>query len=257
MKVSIVTPTYNSERFIRDSLESIKNQTHSNIEHVICDNMSSDKTKEICLDYNNLFIQQADSSMYEALNNGILKTTGEIVCFLNSDDLYFDNRTIERVVDRFSRDDSCQVVFGRCRRVDEDLKFLYSHKPKKDLTFDFAKKRIFVVSHPSVFIRKSVFERYGLYDLNLKFMADCEYWIRLLKENIKFNYIDKELAIFRIHDENLSLTNHATDEIRYVANKYGYTNSPAKARLYLLYDNKFNFNYIKFLTTKYISKLLK
>ena len=252
MKVSIITPTYNSERFIKDSLESIKNQTYTNIEHIICDNMSSDRTKKICSDYDNIFIQKADKSMYEALNNGTLRSSGDILCFLNSDDLYPENETIEKVAYCFWQNKDQQVVFGKCRRVDENLRYLYSHKPKKVLTFEFARKRVFVVSHPAVFVKKGVFEKYGLYDLNLKYMADCEYWLRLLRGNVKFKYVDEALAVFRRHNNNLSQSDHATDEIRYIANKYGYKNSPAKAKLYLLYDNKFNFNYLKFLAKKYM-----
>jgi len=257
MKVSIITPTYNSEEFIKDTLESIKNQTYPQIEHIICDNMSTDRTKEICMGYDNIFIQKSDKSMYEALNTGILRSSGDLLCFLNSDDLYPENETIEKVVDCFNHDNATQVVYGKCRRVDKNLKYLYSHNPRKILTFEFAKKRIFIVSHPAVFVKRSVFEKHGLYDLNLKYMADCEYWLRLLHANVKFNYFNETLAVFRRHSRNLSLSNNALSEIRYIADKYQYKNTPVKVRLYLLYDNKFNFEYIKFLIKKYMINGMK
>jgi len=254
MKVSIITPTYNSEKYIIDTLESIKAQTYPDIEHIVCDNMSSDRTKEICLGYRNVFIQKPDRSMYEALNRGIAMSSGEILCFLNSDDLYMDNETIAKVVNCFLEYKDVDVIYGKCKMVDENLNYLYTHMPNKQLTFGFAIKRIFVISHPAAFIRRRVFEKYGVYDLNLRFMADCEYFLKLLHEHVKFKYYDEVLAVFRRHSDNLSSINKskASSEVKYIAHKYGYKNSFAKARIYILYDNKFNLNYLKFLVKSYM-----
>jgi glycosyltransferase involved in cell wall biosynthesis len=254
MKISIITPTYNSEKYLRDCLESIKKQTYNNIEHIICDNISTDNTKKISANYSNIFIEKRDHSMYEALNTGILNSSGDILCFLNSDDLYPNNTTIERVINYFKANKDCQIIYGRCIRADKDLRYIYTHMPKKNITLEFAKQRIFIISHPAVFIKRNIFERYGLYDLRLKYMADCEYWIRLLYKNVKFKYYDEILAVFRRHDSNLSISKKAIEEVRYIANKYGYNNSPTQVRTYLLYDNMFNVNYLCFLINKYLIK---
>ena len=246
MKVTIITPTYNSEKFIGETLESIKNQTYSNLEHIICDNMSCDGTKNICSNYNNVFIQQRDDSMYEALNNGIIKSSGDILCFLNSDDYYPDGETIERVVNIFSENESLRVLYGNCKHVDEKKHYLYTRKPKKNITFKFAMKRVFVVPHPALFIRKEIFENYGLYDLNLKLMSDCEYVIRLLRKSVNFMYIDRTVAVFRRHRQNLSL-NNAKHEYRYILNKYNSDMIPSLAKIYVLFDNIYNWRYLKYL----------
>jgi len=250
MKVTIITPTYNSELFIRDNLESVKRQRYPDIEHIIVDNLSSDKTRDICAEYNVIIFSQKDNSMYEALNYGIENSTGDILTFLNSDDLYPDCNTIEKIVEFFNINQGVDVVYGNCMAVDKDLNYLYIHRPRS-LSFDFAIKRIFVVIHQSVFLKKQVFYKYGLYDLNLKYMADCEYWIRLLKHGVKFEYIDDILSMFRRHENNLSLNKEGVKESSYICNKYGYKYKRFRTMYYLFLSNISNFDYLKYTFKKH------
>jgi len=257
MKLSIITPTYNSEKYIDDTLESIKNQTYKNIEHIIMDNLSTDNTKEICMKYKNSFFSQKDRSMYDAINNGILKSTGSVLSFINSDDMYPENTTVEKVINFFKENKEIDVVYGNCKMVDKDLKYLYLHTPTKELNFKYAIDRIFVIVHQSIFIKKDVFTKHGLYDLNLKNMADCEYWIRLLKEKVKFKYYNETLSMFRRHDSNLSsTTTRGFKEVKYIREKYGYKfnwHNDIVRKGKLLKDNLNNFNYLNYLLKRWFS----
>jgi len=255
MRVSIITPTFNSEKYIRSALESIKSQTYPDIEHVVMDNLSTDNTREICSNYSNKFISQKDSSMYEALNNGIARSTGDILAFLNSDDLYPESDTIRKVVDCFGRNKDVDVVYGNCEMVDENLNYLYLHKPKV-LNFKFAIKRVFVVIHQAIFVRADIFKKYGLYDLNLRYMADCEYWIRLLRENVKFKYYDEKLAVFRRHANNMSVnTKDGLKETKYIMSKYGYKHNGVRQAAYLLKDYMNNPDYLAYSAKRRLCKM--
>jgi glycosyltransferase len=104
MKVSIITPTYNSEKTIEDNIKSISNQTYKNIEHVIVDNFSSDSTKQLIEKYKdrNLKFYEKKTTIYEAMNYGVKKSTGTIVGIIGSDDLLQNKNTIEQIVKKFN-----------------------------------------------------------------------------------------------------------------------------------------------------------
>lgn len=257
IKVSIITPTFNSERFIKVTLDSIAQQTYPHIEHIICDNMSSDRTIEICSQYKNIIIQKKDNSMYEAINNGIRESTGDILCFLNSDDIYPNNTTIEKMVDIFRQHPFADVIYGKSRMVDEKLRYLYTHKPLKCLTYEKAKKRFFIINHASTFFRKQVFNRFGLYREDLKFTSDCEYLLRLLSNRVTFIYCEDELSVFRRHDANLSDSDSACKDYIKIATLYNFNTSYVltKIRFYMAIDNIFNFNYWKFIILRYFKNI--
>jgi glycosyltransferase len=106
MKVSIITPTYNSEKTIEDNIKSISNQTYKNIEHIIVDNFSSDSTKQLIEKYKhrNLKFYQKKTNIYEAMNYGVKKSTGTIIGIIGSDDLLHSKNTIEQITIKFKRD---------------------------------------------------------------------------------------------------------------------------------------------------------
>lgn len=257
MKISIITPTYNSEKFIKDTLESIASQTYKNVEHIICDNLSTDKTLEICKLYSNIIISKHDNSMYEAINTGIIHSSGDILCFLNSDDLFPHSKILENIICFFRKNSSADVLYGKCMMVDRNLNYLYSHSPKKQLNYKMAINRLFVVSHPSVFLRKNIFLKYGLYDISYRLMADCEYWIRILKNDVKFHYTPETLSVFRLHDSNLSGSGTGDKEAQLILQQYNVSRPALYSKLYLAIDNLFNFRYLCYLVKRFYSKILE
>src|SRR5437868_13016920 len=113
MKVSIITATYNSERTIKDTVSSVKQQTYKDVEHIIVDGASTDKTINLLDLYGHQGpkISEADKGIYDAMNKGVATASGEIIGILNSDDFYPDNKIIEKVVKAFE-DTGCDAVYG-------------------------------------------------------------------------------------------------------------------------------------------------
>ena len=260
--ISIITPTYNSELFIEDTLKSISSQTYENVEHIVVDNFSTDRTEAICRKYKNTFIQKKDSGMYEALNTGIEKSNGHYLMFINSDDLLAESNTIEKIVAELKKNNRPGVLYGKTIMVNEVAKYIYTHMPKKEMNYDVAKKRILVIIHQSQVIARSMFEEHGLYDISLKNMADCEFILRLLKSGASFKYFDTALSKFRRHAGNISdaakLSGRKKTEISYIIKKHSIEDvSYSSVHRYFILDGMLNIKYVKFIISRFIRNMLK
>ena len=118
MKVSIITVVYNNFATIEEAIKSIKSQLYNNIEHIIIDGGSTDGTLDIINKYKNdinIFISEKDNGIYDAMNKGINLSTGNIIGILNSDDIYFDNKVISKVVDCFKGDKNLDILYGKSK----------------------------------------------------------------------------------------------------------------------------------------------
>ena len=260
--ISIITPTFNSEKYIEDTLTSINSQSYKNIEHIIVDNNSTDNTEDICKRYTNTFIKKKDNGMYEALNTGIENSNGEYLMFINSDDMLSEIDTIENIVKEIKKTGHPDVLYGKTTMVDENGKYIYTHKPKKVLTSDIANKRILVIIHQSQVIARSMFERYGKYDTHLKNMADCEFILRIMNSKARFTFMDATLSKFRRHAGNISdaakLSGRKKTEISYIINKLSIANvSHASVHWYFLLDGILNIRYVFFILGRAIRNILK
>ena len=172
--------TKNSEKFLEENLQSLKNQTYRNFEHIIIDGKSTDKTIEIIKKYSdqiNFWKSEIDSSLYEAMNKGIDKSTGDIIGILNSDDVYYP-QALSIVNDYFSNYPDIDFLFGSV----EKHKLMYGFNPKKiKWTFGF-----YTTHSIGFFIRKSSQLKLGLYDTQYKYSADYDLFYRMIvKENFK------------------------------------------------------------------------
>ena len=115
MKISIITSVYNNKETIKDAINSVLNQTYKNIEYIIVDGESSDSTVEVVQSYGDritTFVSESDKGIYDGLNKGVSLATGDVICFLHSDDLYASNDIVQKVVDEFERDRSIDGVYG-------------------------------------------------------------------------------------------------------------------------------------------------
>ncbi len=190
MLISIVTPTFNSEKTIEKNVNSIINQTYENFEHIIVDNLSKDNTvgiiNKIYKEINSLdklhIISESDSGISEAFNKGIKAAKGDIIGILNSDDAYFNDNIFERVADAFKEND---ILF-----VHGDIYFndqFYGSNIRRPLLCPITTAMPY--NHPSMFIKKEVYEKYGFYDEIYKYAMDYALIIRY--EKLIPNFRDK------------------------------------------------------------------
>ena len=196
MKVSIITSVFNNEKHIEDAINSVLNQTYKNIEYIIIDGNSTDNTKKIIEKYLNkidVFISEPDKGIYDGLNKGIKNATGDIIGLLHSDDIYYDNKVIEKVVNNFNK--NIDGVYGDLVYIKENKVIRYW----KSGEFNIEKlKKGWMPPHPTLFLKKSIYDQYGLFDLDFKIAGDYDFILRVLKNNINLKYIPKVLYKMRV-----------------------------------------------------------
>lgn len=200
MKVSIITVSYNSEKFIQYCIDSVLNQSYSQIEHIIIDGNSIDDTLNIVKGYPHLkWLSESDKGIYDAINKGINLSKGNIIGILNSDDFFSDDDVIARVVKSFEENEQLEAVYSDVnfvKRVDEkEFVRHYSSKYFKPWMFRFG----FQPAHPTFYVKREIFQKYGLYRTDLKIAGDFELLARfLLKKKIKFRYVSDQWVKMRI-----------------------------------------------------------
>ncbi|HVU56154.1 MAG TPA: glycosyltransferase family 2 protein [Puia sp.] len=199
MKISIITATYNSAATVRDTLVSVRDQQHADIEHIIVDGRSSDKTLDIVSGFSHVakIVSEKDKGIYDAMNKGIGMATGEVIGILNSDDMYTDERVLADVAKAF---EDPQVV-----TVYADLQYVHPDNPQRVIrtwhSGSYQKKNFYygwMPPHPTFFVRKSVYDRAGVFDLSLRSAADYELMLRiLLKHGLTAEYIPRVIVKMR------------------------------------------------------------
>ncbi len=192
-KVSIITVVYNGVRTIEQTIQSVIRQTYKNIEYIVVDGLSTDGTKDIIEKYGSFihcYISEKDEGIYDAMNKGLNKATGDIVGIINSDDWYACD-AVEAAVHSLMQKD-VDLVYGKVHLVmgDGNGKVI-SGVPLESIWYQMA------APHPTVFVKKKIYERYGLFDINYKYAADYDLLLRFFSEKVKFGYLDKVIAYFR------------------------------------------------------------
>jgi glycosyltransferase involved in cell wall biosynthesis len=179
--VSIISPSFNQGAFIENTLLSISNQTYENIEHIVVDGGSTDATLEVLSryagTYNLRWISENDTGMYNAINKGLKMARGEIVAYLNTDDLYFP-WTVSAIVATFARQPMADLVYGdmvsRDLNTGQDELLFFPNR------FDIHRLiRSGWLGQPTVFFRHRVLDSVGLFDDDLKLLGDYDYWVRV------------------------------------------------------------------------------
>ena len=182
MKITVITATYNSAATVVDTLNSVASQTHTDTEHIIVDGASKDDTVGLVRMHGrrvSRLLSERDGGIYDAMNKGLAMATGDIVGFLNSDDMYADPQVLERVAEAF-RDPRIDVVYGDIVFVTEkDTSRVVRLWTSKPYTSGLC-SRGWMPPHPSLYVRRAVYEKYGDYDLAFPAAADFEMALRLL-----------------------------------------------------------------------------
>lgn len=201
MKVSIITIVYNNQDCIADCIQSVGNQTYPNIEHVVIDGGSTDSTQQIIESFNkdiDIYISEKDKGLYDALNKGIRNATGDIIGILHSDDMFYQEDTIQKVVDAFKASHA-DLLYANGMYVDKKdtntVKRIYKSKPFKKIYLFFG----WIPLHTTIYVRKGLFEKLGMYDEGFAIASDYDISLRWFKnEELKKHFLDEWVVKMRL-----------------------------------------------------------
>ncbi|MEH2470459.1 glycosyltransferase involved in cell wall biosynthesis [Nitrobacteraceae bacterium AZCC 2161] len=214
MRVSVVTPSFNQGQFIQRTLNSVATQGIPDIEHIVFDGGSSDETVDVLKRFGNAiqWTSEKDKGQTDAVNKGICATSGEIIGWLNSDDVYYPY-AVAHVLQFFENHPDIDVVYGEADYIDLN-DYAFQPYPTEPWNFERLKQNCYICQ-PAAFFRRRVIEQYGLLDENLHFCMDYEYWLRLAKAGARFAHLDQKLAGSRLYAENKTLGSRlkVTEEI--------------------------------------------
>lgn len=200
MKISIITATYNSSKTVKDTIESVLKQTHTDFEHIIVDGLSKDNTLEIIKSYEKQYqgrlkiICEKDKGLYDAMNKGIKNATGDVIGILNSDDIYANEHVLETIVNKFE-ETNCDATYANLIYMDAET----MTKPQRIWREPKGKlERGWQIAHPTLYVTKEAYKKIGEYNLKYKIAADYDFVIRLmLDKSLKKEFIDEYLIYMR------------------------------------------------------------
>jgi glycosyltransferase involved in cell wall biosynthesis len=201
MKVSLITVVYNNKHFIEDSIRSVLIQNYSNIEYIIIDGGSTDGTLNIINKYKShidIIVSESDNGIYDAMNKGILKSSGDIIGFLNSDDFFTSSNIVSDIINIFDTND-ISIVYANVsyvKKYDTNviLRNWISKKYHKNY-FELGN----VPAHPTFYVKKKIYIENEMFDTNLKFAADYDLMFRFLKiKNYPSFYYNQRIIKMRI-----------------------------------------------------------
>lgn len=200
--VTIVTPSFNQGQFLEQTIQSVLGQDYPRLEYIVMDGGSSDNSREILQRYAERLAyweSQPDRGQAEAINKGLRRAQGDILGWLNSDDVLLPG-VVRRTVEVFARHPEVDVIYGHLERIDADGRVVPTPLlPKDQVTF--GKERVIgecVVNQPGSFWRRSVMEKAGMLDDSLQYVMDYEYWIRLALAGANFLRLPQTAARFRL-----------------------------------------------------------
>lgn len=204
MKISLITTTFNSDSTLRDTFQSVLLQSYTDIEYIVIDGLSMDRTVDIIKEYEPLFsgrmkwVSEKDNGLYDAMNKGVRMATGDVIGTLNSDDFFTSNSILKSVSEVMERE-NIDAVYGdvhfvNSANLDKIIRYYSSRIFKRSLM-----KFGLMPAHPTFYCRKDCFERYGLYKTGYKICADFDLLLRFIYvNNMKTKYIPLDMVTMRI-----------------------------------------------------------
>lgn len=209
MKVTLITIVYNSRESIEKCINSVLSQAYPNIEYIVVDGGSTDGTQELIEPYKErlaYYISEKDQGMYNALNKGITKATGDVIGILHSDDVFFDAFSVQKVVAKFA-DSDADLVYAKGIYVDREneqlVKRIYSSKPFKKRFLNFG----WIPLHTTIFVKNTIFDTYGLYEEGYQIASDYEISLRWFTNiAIRKVYLNEWLVKMRLGGKSTTVS---------------------------------------------------
>ena len=200
LKITVITVCYNSAATIRDTLVAVAQQDYKNFEHLVIDGASTDGTVDIIRQWTGhpvVFTSEPDKGIYDAMNKGLLRASGDVIGFLNADDFYADASVLEKIARAF-QDEQIDACFGDLVYVSKDKRrIIRNWKSRAFVKGDFANG--WCPAHPTFYIRKSAMERCGVFDQSFKLASDVEFMMRYLEQgSVRSVYIPQVMVQMRV-----------------------------------------------------------
>jgi len=203
LKFSIVTVSYNQAKFIEDNIKSIISQNYNNFEHIIVDADSSDGTMQILEKYNHLnWISEPDNGQSDGLNKGFKKANGDIIGWINSDDMLHEG-ALKKVNEFFNNHPDAIAVVGNYVIIDENNQIIKTIYPT-EYTYNFVLNKAKAIAQPSTFFKREVFEKIGYINVKYHYAMDRDFFIRITSID-KIHYINEDLAYFRWQNDSKTM----------------------------------------------------
>jgi len=204
-KISIITPSYNQGKFVKETILSIIDQNYPNLEYIIMDGNSTDETIDVLNSFKNnkhitKIIVEKDKGQVDALVKGFKMATGDILGWINSDDKLEDG-ALNKIANKFMTDPNLQILVGLQRNIDENGKSLGIAKRKIMLNEDWLRMPM-SINQPPTFFRSEVYKSIGGINPNLEYSMDHDLFMRFAKNKYNWAYIDEVLAQFRYHSNS-------------------------------------------------------
>ena len=208
-KFSIITVTYNAEKVLEDTIQSVIFQTYRNVEYIIVDGASKDHTLDIVNKYHNRInkvISKPDKGLYDAMNKGIQLATGDYLCFLNAGDKFHDSETLQKIVHTLKGQELPDVIYGETAIVDEEGHFLHMRRLSTPAHLNWKSfKQGMLVCHQAFFVNRELAINH-LYDLQYRFSADFDWCIRIMKKAKCLH--NTRLTLIDYLNEGMTTKNH-------------------------------------------------
>jgi len=203
--VSIITPSLNQGQFLERTILSVRNQDYPLIEHIVVDGGSSDNTLDILRKYHGdlTWVSEPDSGQSDAINKGLGMAKGDILAYLNSDDIYLRG-AIRRVVEFFGESSKTDMIYGNYLMIDQDENVLRKCRLFEICFADLLKRNI--IGQPAVFFRRRILEEVGPLDVSLRYSMDFDLWLRIASAGT-IRHMNQFLSCFRIHPKSKSVRN--------------------------------------------------
>ncbi len=233
IKFSVITCTYNSEDYLQNNIKSVENQSFKNFEHIFIDGNSTDKTIAIIKKYQKKYperiiklFQSPPKGISNAMNIGIKKASGDYLIHLHSDDSFYNNNILEIVKNFIIQNNGPDWIYGKSKFINENNSFkIIPHRKIYHKIRFWLLLLTNYIPHQSVFLKKTIFQKYGLFDETFKNSMDYDLWLRLSQNKVSSLFIDKVISNFSIRTDaqsNIGKNNseHIISYKKYLSNVF-------------------------------------
>jgi len=247
--ISIITPSYNQASYIRQTIESVKRQNYNNIQYIIIDGGSTDGSVNIIREYSSFldyWVSEPDSGQSDAINKGMRKATGDLVTWINSDDLLLPG-SLQAIANAWMKNPSASLFSGDCIRIGPSNEYLGCHVVPRQLKW-FSKRGLIYIDQPGTFWRRDLFQVDDWLDTNLHTVMDHDLWYRITLQYQNTIKLNRCIAAFRLHDKSKTANIHDLfiKEANTIREKY------SKGQKQISYTTIWSYRFLKIINGNYL-----